>query len=131
VFARQVVTDFLNLDGLDDGEFALVDIDPQRLELAHQITEKIIAVTGTRWRVSASIERRELLPGSDCIVNTVEVAGLANVRYDFEIPLKYGIDQCVGDTIGPGGIFKALRAGPAWTEGVRYGCTGARRFAGQ
>ncbi|RPI32674.1 MAG: alpha-glucosidase/alpha-galactosidase, partial [Chloroflexota bacterium] len=44
------------------------------------------------------------------------VAGLSNVRHDFDIPLKYGVDQCIGDTIGPGGLFKALRTLPAWIE---------------
>src|SRR5438067_11213859 len=119
VFARQIITDILSVEGLDEGSFALVDIDPQRLELAHKIAEKIIARSGKRWSVSASTERRELLPGSDFIVNSIEVAGLANVRHDYEIPLKYGIDQCVGDTIGPGGIFKALRTGPAWLDILR------------
>jgi alpha-galactosidase len=119
VFARQIITDILNVEGLDEGRFALVDIDPARLELAHKIAEKIIALSGKRWSVSASTERRELLPGSDFIVNSIEVAGLANVRHDYEIPLKYGIDQCIGDTIGPGGIFKALRTGPAWLDILR------------
>jgi alpha-galactosidase len=119
VFARQIITDILNVEGLDEGRFALVDIDPERLELAHKIAEKIIALSGKRWSVSASTERRELLPGSDFIVNSIEVAGLANVRHDYEIPLKYGIDQCIGDTIGPGGIFKALRTGPAWLDVLR------------
>jgi alpha-galactosidase len=119
VFARQIITDILNVEGLDEGRFALVDIDPERLELAHKIAEKIIALSGKRWSVSASTERRALLPGSDFIVNSIEVAGLANVRHDYEIPLKYGIDQCIGDTIGPGGIFKALRTGPAWLDVLR------------
>jgi len=49
-------------------------------------------------------------------VNSIEVAGLRNVRHDYDIPLRYGVDQCIGDTIGPGGIFKALRTGPAWLD---------------
>ncbi len=116
VFARQLITDILQIGGLDEGCFALVDIDPQRLELAHQITERLIAQSGKRWSVRASTERREVLAGSDFIVNTIEVAGLANVRHDFELPMKYGINQCIGDTIGPGGIFKALRTGPVWLD---------------
>jgi alpha-galactosidase len=114
VFARQVITDILSIDGLDDGEFALVDIDGERLELAQQIAEQIVTLKGKRWHVTASTQRNDLLPGSDFVINSIEVAGLANVRHDFDIPLKYGIDQCIGDTIGPGGIFKALRTGPAW-----------------
>jgi alpha-galactosidase len=121
VFARQIMTDIMAVEGLDEGEFALVDIDAQRLELAHRIAEKIVDLTGKRWSVVASTERREVLADSDFIVNSIEVAGLANVRHDFELPLKYGIDQCIGDTIGPGGIFKALRTGPAWLD-VLHDC---------
>jgi alpha-galactosidase len=69
--------------------------------------------------VRASTERKDLLAGSDFIINTIEVAGLANVRHDFDIPMKYGVNQCIGDTIGPGGIFKALRTGPAWLAILR------------
>ncbi len=116
VFARQLITDILHIDGLDEGAFALVDIDERRLDLARSIAERLVALSGKQWTVTASTERREVMAGSDFLVNTIEVAGLANVRYDYEIPLKYGVDQCIGDTIGPGGIFKALRTGPAWLD---------------
>jgi alpha-galactosidase len=119
VFARQVITDILHIEGLETGTFALVDIDEQRLELAQRIAEKIISLTGKHWNVVVSTERRDVLAGSDAIINSIEVAGLANVRHDYDIPLKYGIDQCIGDTIGPGGIFKALRTGPVWLDVLR------------
>ncbi len=114
VFARQVITDILEVDGLDHGEFALVDIDAERLDLAHRLAEKLVARSGKDWKVTSSTDRRDLLDGSDYVVNSIEVAGLANVRHDYDIPLRYGVDQCIGDTIGPGGIFKALRTGPEW-----------------
>ncbi len=69
--------------------------------------------------MEATTDRRQALPGCDYVINTIEVAGLRNVRPDYDIPLKYGVDQCIGDTIGPGGIFKMLRTGPAWLEIVR------------
>jgi alpha-galactosidase len=116
IFARQLMTDILQIEGLDEGSIALVDIDASRLELAHQLAERLITQSGKRWSVRASTERRDLLAGSDFIINSIEVAGLANVRHDFDIPMKYGINQCIGDTIGPGGIFKALRTGPAWLD---------------
>jgi alpha-galactosidase len=116
VFARQLMTDILLIDGLDEGCFALVDIDAQRLDLARAIAERLIDRSGKGWSVRASTERQDVLEGSDFIINTIEVAGLANVRHDFDIPMKYGINQCIGDTIGPGGIFKALRTGPAWLD---------------
>jgi alpha-galactosidase len=116
VFARQLITDILAVDGLDAGTFALVDIDPARLELARRIGERLVELSGKRWSVSASTDRTEVLEGSDYVINSIEVAGLEHVRADHDIPMRYGVDQCIGDTIGPGGIFKALRTGPVWLE---------------
>jgi len=119
VFARQLMTDILAIEGLDDGTFALVDIDATRLELARRMAERLVELQHKRWKVVASTDRLDVLEGSDYVVNSIEVAGLRNVRFDYDIPLRYGVDQCIGDTIGPGGIFKALRTGPAWLDIVR------------
>ncbi len=116
VFARQLMTDILAIEGLDDGVFALVDIDAARLNLAKRIAERLVELSRKRWTVEASVDRLDLLKGTDYVINSIEVAGLKNVRFDYDIPLRYGIDQCIGDTIGPGGIFKALRTGPAWLD---------------
>jgi alpha-galactosidase len=113
-FAARLITDVVATPGLDSGTFALVDIDAGRLDLSWRIAEKVVAASGKDWQVVASTEREELLPGTDYLINSIEVAGLACVEPDYEIPLKYGVDQCIGDTIGPGGIFKALRTGPDW-----------------
>src|SRR2546428_8292803 len=104
MFARQLMTDILQIEGLDEGCFALVDIDPARLELAHQMAERLIALSGKRWSVRASTERRDLLAGSDFLINLIEVAGLANVRHDFDIPMQYGGNQRIVDNLGPIGI---------------------------
>lgn len=119
VFARQVVTDILAIDGLDGGAIALVDIDEKRLDLARQLVELLVERSGKRYTVITSTDRREVLDGSDFVVNSIEVAGLANVRHDYDIPMAYGVDQCIGDTIGPGGVFKFLRTAPAWLGVVR------------
>src|SRR5437879_5142217 len=116
VFARKLITDILAVDGLDAGIFALVDIDATRLELAKKVAERLVELSGKRWKVEASTARLDVIAGTDYVINSIEVAGLQNVRRDYEIPLRYGVDQCIGDTIGPGGIFKALRTGPAWLE---------------
>ncbi len=71
VFARQLITDILQIEGLDEGCFALVDIDASRLELARQITERLITHSGKRWIVRASTERLDLLAGTDFIINTI------------------------------------------------------------
>jgi len=116
VFATELMSDILMTPALESGTFALVDIDGQRLELAHQMAEFLIERSGRNWQVEANSDRTAVLAGSDYVVNTIEVAGRENVRHDYDIPLKYGVDQCIGDTIGPGGLFKALRTLPAWLD---------------
>jgi alpha-galactosidase len=114
VFAARLICDLVATPGLDGGTFALVDIDAERLDLSRRVTEKVVQASGKDWQVVSSTQREELLPGSDYLINSIEVAGLACVAPDYEIPLRYGVHQCIGDTIGPGGIFKALRTGPDW-----------------
>ncbi|UCG25078.1 MAG: alpha-glucosidase/alpha-galactosidase, partial [Chloroflexota bacterium] len=116
VFATEIMSDILATPALGSGAFALVDIHQGRLELAHQMAEFLIERSGRDWQVEASVDRTKVLAGSDYVVHTIEVAGRENVRHDYDIPLKYGVDQCIGDTIGPGGLFKALRTLPAWLE---------------
>src|SRR6266581_3216768 len=88
VFARQIITDVLAVDGLDSGTFALVDIDAERLELARAIAQKLVDLSGKKWKVEASTDRTEVLAGTDYVVNSIEVAGLQNVRADYAIPMS-------------------------------------------
>lgn len=118
-FTRDIAMDILMIEGLDGGTIALVDIDERRLELARRLVLKIVEMTGKSWRVIASTDRREVIGGSRFIINQIEVGGLDTVRYEYEIPLKYGVNQCIGDTLGPGGLFKTLRTLPSWIEIVR------------
>ncbi len=115
-FCQPLFTDILAIDGIDDkGIIGLVDIDTKRLNVNIKLMERILELTGrTGWTVQASTDRTEVLPGSDYVINTIEVAGLETVPIDNEIPCKYGIEQCIGDTIGPGGVMKALRTVPVW-----------------
>jgi alpha-galactosidase len=114
VFAQQMITDVLAIDGLDSGEFALIDIDAERLALGHELAELTVNRSGKAFTVASSTDRRTLLPGTDFVINTIEVSGLRNVQHDYDIPMKYGVDQCIGDTTGPGGVMKFLRTAPAW-----------------
>jgi alpha-galactosidase len=113
------MADVLCTPGLEQGSFALVDNDAERLELAQRIGEELVARAGRNWMVEAATNRLQVLPGCHYVIDTIEVAGLRYVRPDHEIPMKYGVDQCIGDTIGPGGIFKMLRTGPTWLEILR------------
>ncbi|MFZ4695617.1 MAG: alpha-glucosidase/alpha-galactosidase [Verrucomicrobiia bacterium] len=116
-FTPRLVNDVLQIPGECGGTIALVDIDRSRLRTMHRLIEKLIAKLGkANWKVISSPERRQVMRGSDYLVNCIEVSGLECVRHDNDIPAKYGIDQCIGDTIGPGGLFKALRTIPVWLE---------------
>jgi alpha-galactosidase len=118
-FTKNLAVDILTIDGLDEGVIALVDLDQERLEIAHQLVEKINGLTNKNWRVISSTNRRDVIGESDFVINQIEVAGLYTVKNEFEIPLKYGVKQCIGDTLGPGGLFKTLRTLPAWVEIIK------------
>jgi alpha-galactosidase len=119
-FTPRLVNDVVDIPGNAGGTIALVDIDTDRLKTMEQLINKLFAQKGKEnWKVVASPDRRKVMKGSDYIVNCIEVSGTACVRFDNDIPGKYGIDQCIGDTIGPGGLFKALRTVPVFIEVLR------------
>lgn len=113
-FTPTLTKDIMLSPVLEPGVIALVDVDAERLEIAHQLVELIARKIGSKWQIVASTDRTKVMAGSDYLVNTIEVSGVETVRLDNDIPLKYGVTQCIGDTIGPGGVFKALRTVPAW-----------------
>lgn len=116
-FTQPLFTDILSIEGFDRGIVGLVDIDKKRLDVNVKLMHRILELMGKRnWKVHASTDRREVLKGTDYLINTIEVSGTKCVRHDNDIPLKYGIDQCIGDTIGPGGIMKALRTLPVFLD---------------
>jgi alpha-galactosidase len=102
------------------GTLALVDIDARRLAVTARLVRRLLAKLGAdTWKVVASVDRTKVLPSTDYVINCIEVSGLECVVHDNDIPLKYGLDQCIGDTIGPGGLFKALRTIPVWLDVLR------------
>ncbi|HWP41035.1 MAG TPA: hypothetical protein VNL70_08915, partial [Tepidisphaeraceae bacterium] len=120
-FCPTLCRDVLLIPGADRGEFRLCDIDEDRLSTMYQVVSRLIRDSGRDdgWTVRASTDRRELLAGTDYAVCCVEVSGTACVAFDNDIPLKYGIDQCIGDTLGPGGLFKGLRTVPVFLDILR------------
>jgi alpha-galactosidase len=119
-FTPRLINDVLRIPGNHGGVIALVDIDPQRLRRSQRIIALLLARQKRKtWRLVASTDRATVLRESDYVVNCIEVSGLECVVHDNDIPLRYGIDQCIGDTIGPGGLFKALRTIPVWLDVLR------------
>ena len=120
-FCPRVCRDILMINTADRGEIRLIDIDADRLSMMHKVLEKVLVQAGRQdgWTITSSTDRCDLLPGADYIINSIEVSGLECVAADNDIPLKYGVDQCIGDTIGPGGLFKALRTVPVFLDILR------------
>ncbi len=117
-FTNSILRDVVLIPGHQGGELRLIDIDAERLELSRALMQKTVEALGEadRWTIRGSTDRLELLPGTDYIINSIEVSGVECVRHDNDIPLKYGVSQNIGDTIGPGGLMKALRTVPVYIQ---------------
>lgn len=116
VFARNVIGDCLCVDSLKESEFALYDIDAKRLKESETILNAINKGKGNPAVIKGycGVEnRKEALRGASFVVNAIQV-GLYDpcTITDFEIPKKYGLRQTIGDTLGIGGIMRALRTIP-------------------
>ena len=91
--------------------------------------KRVIADNGLPAKVWMTTDRREALRDADYVIATFQVGGVDGFEHDYKIPLKYGVDQCIGDTLGPGGIFRALRSIPVvldmattWRSSARTRC---------
>ena len=112
VFARRLLADLLSYPELSDTTVTLMDIDRDRLELITALAEKMMAQERAGGRVEATLDRRRSLDGADYVIVMIQVGSLDAFALDIDIPKRYGIDQTVGDTIGPGGVFRGLRTVP-------------------
>jgi len=116
VFCKTLMSDFLSTPALKGSEYCLMALTHRRLDKMHDFVKRMIRDNGIDARVTATTDRREALNGADYVVVMIQAGGVAEFRQDYEIPLKYGVDNCIGDTMGPGGVFRALRHIPALLE---------------
>ncbi|MEV6008366.1 alpha-glucosidase/alpha-galactosidase [Streptomyces sp. NPDC051976] len=112
VFTQGLLADLFAFPELKDAHIALHDIDPERLATAEGAARHIAGVRGARPRITAHAERRAALEGADFVINIVQVGMGEATRTDFEVPARYGLRQTIGDTLGVGGVFRALRTFP-------------------
>ncbi len=121
VFAKNVLGDCLLTPSLQQFEYALFDIDPARLSDSAAMLSAINAnMNAGRARVVTYDDRRKALAGAAFVVNAVQVGGYEpSTVIDFEIPKKHGLRQTIGDTLGIGGIFRALRTIPVVLDFAR------------
>jgi alpha-galactosidase len=112
VFTRNLCGDILLVPSLQDSTISLMDIDPGRLEESRRIVQSIVDRRKLPAIIEATTDRKSALRDADYVITTFQQGGLEAYKLDIEIPRKYGIEQCVGDTLGPGGVFRALRTIP-------------------
>lgn len=117
VFAKNLMGDILSYPELADSHIALMDIDGERLKTSETVAHRLNDILGGKATITATTDRREALVDADYVINMIQVGGYKPCTVtDFEIPKKYGLRQTIADTLGIGGIFRALRTIPVMFE---------------
>jgi alpha-galactosidase len=118
-WAPRLLADFANTPSLTDCDVVLHDVDAERMKLMADLGMEIARRRDIRMNVRPEGDRRAALRGADFVVTAFSVGGFASMQHDIEIPQQYGIRQPIGDSVGPGGIMRALRSIPVLLEIAR------------
>lgn len=117
VFAKNILGDCMTVDALQDFEFALYDIDEERLNDSEMMLNNLKNGMNSTVKVKSYKNRKEALRGAKYVINAIQVGGYDPATItDFEVPKKYGLRQTIADTLGIGGIFRNLRTIPVMQE---------------
>jgi alpha-galactosidase len=111
-FTRRLIQDILGVPELQDTTFVLNDISKHNLGMVHQLCEQDVRENKLPAKVKATTNRRAAIAEADFVISTIRQGGLEAFQHDIDIPLRYGIDQCVGDTLCAGGIMYGQRTIP-------------------
>ena len=120
IFVKNLIGDCLLTPCLSGAEYALLDIDAEKLALSERMLQRLNeSVNSGRAHIRAYTSQKEALRGADFVISAIQVGGYRRVVPDFEIPAKYGLKQTYADTLGIGGIFRGLRTVPVMQDIVR------------
>jgi len=119
VFCKTLMLDIMATPGLEDTEFALMAPSTTRSSQVEAFAQRVIKKNGLPAKAWITTDRREALKGADYVIATFQVGGVKGFEYDYAIPMRHGVDNCIGDTMGPGGIFRALRSIPVTLDMAR------------
>lgn len=112
VFTKQFLNDMFNTPCMAGSTYALMGPTMWKLEKMKEYADQIIQKNNLDATIICTTDRREALKGADFVILTFQIGGNAAYTHDIEIPMKYGVDQCIGDSMGPGGVFRVLRSAP-------------------
>ncbi len=115
-FARQLLCAMFSYDKVKDSTFVLHDINKSKLYFTYNFTQKLIKQENTKAKVIKTLCLEEALRDADFVITAFTVGGIKVWEKDLLIPLKYGVDQDAGDTMGPGGMFRAMRDIPVLVD---------------
>jgi len=116
VFCSTFLNDIFRVKELDGCEIALMDPNLDKINKVQNYAEKLIKENDLKSRVFTTANRRDAIKGAKFVICTYQIGGIDAFGCDYEIPMKYGVDQCIADSIGPGGIFRLLRSTPLMDE---------------
>ncbi len=119
VFCKTLMLDIMATPELEETEFALMAPSTSKTSQVKAFADKVIEKNGLKSKVTITTDRREALAGASYVIVSFQVGGVSAFELDYKIPLKYGVDQCIGDTLGPGGVFRALRSIPVILDVAR------------
>ena len=108
-FTRNILSDLMTVPELRGAEIAFTDINRQNLDMVLELCQRDFDANGIKPKIFATTDRREALKDANYVINAVRIGGLEAFEMDVEIPLKYGVDQCVADTLCIGGIMYGQR----------------------
>jgi alpha-galactosidase len=117
VFPFRLIGDLVSFPALRSSTLYLMDLNAERVHRTATAARALVAHHGFDTTIVETTDRREALRDADFVIITFQVGGIDSYRHDVEIPRKYGVDQTVGDTVGPGGVFRFLRSVTAY-EGI-------------
>ena len=109
VFCKTLMSDIMATPALADSEFALLDPNETKLRRMEAFGRRMAKENGLAAKVWGTTNRREAIKDADFVVIMIQVGGFEAYGHDYHIPLKYGVDQCIGDSLGPGGVFRGQR----------------------
>jgi alpha-galactosidase len=118
-WAPRLLCDFANTPSLESADVVLHDIDADRLKLMEELGGEIARRRGIGLSTTAELDRKRALAGADFVITCFSVGGFDSMQYDINIPRSYGVRQPIGDSVGPGGILRALRSVPVLLEIAR------------
>jgi alpha-galactosidase len=116
VFCKTLMSDIMAADALADSEFVLMDLNEPKLQRMESFAKRMLKDNNISGRVWGTLNRQEAIKDADFVVIMIDIGGVEVFGLDYNIPLKYGVNQCTAQSVCPGGVFRGLRTIPVLVD---------------